>query len=333
MPAHYQPSPPTPTPTPTPSKPNPKLLSLLLKAIIMTLLTSLFFLFLDLASATLLLLHISLSSHRHRHRRSSLPSTSSSGLPPRDLNTLPHFRLKRHARKNGAAEDEECVVCLDSFRDGQCCRKLAACGHLFHKRCVDSWLVKVASCPMCRARVQSNAGTKGSMVGLEEDEDKKLWGDLDQLLISVLNSSLTDTVLAQVLECATSSKIWSTLHNLYDALSYAHIIQTQFQLATLKKGPKSITKYFHKAKNLSTTLSAAGQPLSPSQFSAFLLAGLGTENESVSSLTIGPMPLDSRGDIKAVTTAASEEESSSGQHAAGVRAIEGISSKAKKALE
>ncbi|XP_041021900.1 RING-H2 finger protein ATL56-like [Juglans microcarpa x Juglans regia] len=170
MPSHDQPSP------PTPSKPNPKLLSLLLKAIIMTLLTSLFFLFLGLASATLLLLHVSLSSHRHR--RSSLPSTSSSGLPPRDLNTLPHFRLKRHARKNGAAEDEECVVCLDSFRDGQCCRKLAACGHLFHKRCVDSWLVKVAACPMCRAHVQSNAGTKGSMVGLEEDEDKKLWGDL-----------------------------------------------------------------------------------------------------------------------------------------------------------
>lgn len=166
MPAHDQ---------PPPSKSNLKLLSLLLRVIIMTLLTSLSFLFVGLASSALLLLHISLSSHRHR--RSSLPSTSSSGLPPRDLNTLPHFRLKRHAMKNGAAEDEDCVVCLDSFRDGQCCRKLAACGHLFHKRCVDSWLVKVAACPMCRARVQLNAGTKGSMVGLD-DEDKKLWGGL-----------------------------------------------------------------------------------------------------------------------------------------------------------
>ncbi|KAG2699244.1 hypothetical protein I3760_07G184500 [Carya illinoinensis] len=178
-PYHHDRTPPPPL-QPSPSKPNPKLLSLLLKAIIMTLLTSLFFLFLGIASAALLLLHLSLSSHRLRHRRYSLPSTPSSGLPPRDVSTLPQFRLKRHAPKNGASvEEEDCVVCLDSFRDGQCCRKLVACGHVFHMRCVDSWLVKVAACPICRARVRSNAGTKGLMVGLEEeDEDKQLRGVL-----------------------------------------------------------------------------------------------------------------------------------------------------------
>jgi hypothetical protein len=166
----------TPPVVQPPSKANPKFLSLLLKAIIMILLTTLFFLFLGLASAGLLLLHLSLSSHRQRHRRTSLPSnTPSSGLPPADLNTLPHFRLKKTARKNGPVEGDECVVCLDAFRDDQCCRKLAACGHVFHKRCLDSWLVKVAACPICRARVRLNAATKGSMLGLE-DEDKQSWG-------------------------------------------------------------------------------------------------------------------------------------------------------------
>ncbi|KAB1204184.1 RING-H2 finger protein ATL56 [Morella rubra] len=179
---HHQPHNQNQTPTsptrPPPSKPNARVLSLLLKVIIMTLLTSLFFLFLGLASATLLLLHLCVSSHRQRqrHRLPPLPSTPSSGLLPGDLDILPHFRLKLLNPTNGAVQEEECVVCLDIFRDGQCCRKLAACGHMFHKRCVDSWLVKVAACPICRARVQLDAEAKGSMVGSEEDEDKQLRG-------------------------------------------------------------------------------------------------------------------------------------------------------------
>ncbi|XP_059461348.1 RING-H2 finger protein ATL56-like [Corylus avellana] len=176
MPPHHDYNNQTPAVVPPPLKANPKVLSLLLKAIIMILLTSLFFLFLGLASAALLLLHLSLSSHRQSHRRSSLPSTTpSSGLPPKDLNALPHFRLKKDVRKYGALEGDECVVCLDAFRDGQCCRQLAACGHVFHKRCVDSWLLKVAACPICRARVRLNAATKGLMLGVE-DEDKQSWG-------------------------------------------------------------------------------------------------------------------------------------------------------------
>ncbi|KAE8056803.1 hypothetical protein FH972_013542 [Carpinus fangiana] len=176
MPPHHDYHSQTPAVVPPPLKANPKVLSLLLKAIIMILLTSLFFLFLGLASAALLLLHLSLSCHRQSHRRSSLPSTTpSSGLPPTDLNALPYFRLKKDVRKYVSVEGDECVVCLDAFRDGQCCRQLAACGHIFHKRCVDSWLLKVAACPICRARVRLNAATKGLMLGLE-DEDKQSWG-------------------------------------------------------------------------------------------------------------------------------------------------------------
>ncbi|GMY35475.1 RING-H2 finger protein ATL56-like [Fagus crenata] len=158
-----------------PPKPNPRVLSLFLKAIIMALLTSLFFLFLGLASAALLLLHLSLSHHRHRHNRSALASSpSSSGLPSRDLNALPRFRLK-HARRSNDAVLDDCVVCLDAFRDAQWCRKLSACGHVFHMRCIDSWLIKVAACPICRAPVRSIAAKNGSVMPLEDEEDKRFW--------------------------------------------------------------------------------------------------------------------------------------------------------------
>ncbi|KAF5475787.1 hypothetical protein F2P56_007557 [Juglans regia] len=71
-----------------------------------------------------------------------------------------------------------------------------------------------------------------------------------------------------------------------------HVIQTQFQLATLKKGAESINAYYHKAKSLSASLSAAGNPLSQSQFTVYLLARLGSDYESViSSITTRPEPL------------------------------------------
>ncbi|KAL0013399.1 hypothetical protein SO802_000468 [Lithocarpus litseifolius] len=172
----------------SPPKPNPRVLSLLLKAIIMALLTSLFFLFLGLASAALLLLHLSLSHHRHRHRRGSSLSLAtaapSSGLSPTVLDALPRFRLKRtqpHRRNNGSGSDvvlggdDDCVVCLDAFKDAQWCRKLSACGHVFHMRCVDSWLAKVAACPICRAPVRSNAAMTGSSVVSLEEEEKNFW--------------------------------------------------------------------------------------------------------------------------------------------------------------
>ncbi|MED6133360.1 hypothetical protein PIB30_027526 [Stylosanthes scabra] len=141
-------------------KPNPNILSFFLKPIIMLLITALFFLFLGFAA--FILLHLFLiggALHRLRNRpySSSLhPSSSSSdALSPRHLTNLPHFRVSRASPSPGP--DSRCVVCLDGFRNGQWCRNLAACGHVFHRRCVDTWLMKVAACPTCRTPVRLNA--------------------------------------------------------------------------------------------------------------------------------------------------------------------------------
>ncbi|KAL3617980.1 hypothetical protein CASFOL_038302 [Castilleja foliolosa] len=47
----------------------------------------------------------------------------------------------------------DCAICLDSFREGDECRNLRICKHLFHSKCVDRWIVKNPSCPVCRTRV------------------------------------------------------------------------------------------------------------------------------------------------------------------------------------
>ncbi|KAG2319430.1 hypothetical protein Bca4012_054325 [Brassica carinata] len=82
--------------------------------------------------------------HRHRRRESSDGFLSSR----RCVKSLPQFKFYEPTLYGS-----ECVVCIDGFRRGQWCRKLPGCGHVFHRKCVDFWLVKVATCPICRGRV------------------------------------------------------------------------------------------------------------------------------------------------------------------------------------
>ncbi|RKO93732.1 putative anaphase-promoting complex subunit, partial [Blyttiomyces helicus] len=48
-------------------------------------------------------------------------------------------------------------VCLESFEEDTLVRTLS-CGHLFHRACIDRWLLqKIASCPLCRAEFSSKS--------------------------------------------------------------------------------------------------------------------------------------------------------------------------------
>jgi hypothetical protein len=46
---------------------------------------------------------------------------------------------------------ERCLICLSSYETGEECRQLKTCGHMFHKECIDQWLITGRnSCPLCR---------------------------------------------------------------------------------------------------------------------------------------------------------------------------------------
>ncbi|PKI79528.1 RING-H2 finger protein ATL56-like [Punica granatum] len=145
-------------PQPPPPKQNQNLLSLLLKPLIMAIITTLFFLFLGFAA--LILLHLCLAGgllHRRRatHHQLPLPAAPNPAISPRDLRNLPRFKHPRNDTPSWGDQNPICAVCLEDFRRGQWCRELAACGHVFHRSCVDAWLVKVAACPVCRTRVHA----------------------------------------------------------------------------------------------------------------------------------------------------------------------------------
>ena len=46
-------------------------------------------------------------------------------------------------------EEIECTICLSTFEEGQSIRTIM-CLHQFHKDCIDPWLKKEGTCPICK---------------------------------------------------------------------------------------------------------------------------------------------------------------------------------------
>jgi hypothetical protein len=46
--------------------------------------------------------------------------------------------------------NENCFICMENYKISELKRELPSCKHYFHKKCIDKWLKKKASCPICR---------------------------------------------------------------------------------------------------------------------------------------------------------------------------------------
>mmetsp|Transcript_159909 Transcript_159909/g.298261 ORF Transcript_159909/g.298261 Transcript_159909/m.298261 type:complete len:391 (+) Transcript_159909:93-1265(+) len=64
----------------------------------------------------------------------------------RKLSQIEHERAQAKASQYQA---ESCAICLELFAESQQEQELLACGHVFHKLCIDSW--DGNTCPICRA--------------------------------------------------------------------------------------------------------------------------------------------------------------------------------------
>lgn len=80
--------------------------------------------------------------------------TGNTGGMSRDLiNKIPTIWFSDSTNSDQETDRSCCSVCLQDFGSRQFVRALPQCHHIFHVRCIDSWLQRNASCPLCRSGV------------------------------------------------------------------------------------------------------------------------------------------------------------------------------------
>lgn len=76
-----------------------------------------------------------------------------SGIDKTVIKSLPFFQF---SSLRGSRAGLECSVCLSMFEDVEILRLLPNCKHAFHINCIDQWLERHSTCPLCRHRVSPN---------------------------------------------------------------------------------------------------------------------------------------------------------------------------------
>ncbi|XP_009570560.1 PREDICTED: E3 ubiquitin-protein ligase RNF128-like [Fulmarus glacialis] len=74
------------------------------------------------------------------------------------------LRTLKQGDKETGPDGDSCVVCIELYKPNEVVRILT-CNHLFHKNCIDPWLLEHRTCPMCKCDILK-------VLGVEVDGEK-----------------------------------------------------------------------------------------------------------------------------------------------------------------
>ncbi|KAJ4833467.1 hypothetical protein Tsubulata_042211 [Turnera subulata] len=80
------------------------------------------------------------------------------GLEPPIVAAIPTMKFSHEAFSS--VEDAQCSICLGEYQEKEVLRIMPNCGHNFHLSCIDVWLRKQSTCPVCRFPVQDSFEAK-----------------------------------------------------------------------------------------------------------------------------------------------------------------------------
>ncbi|XP_028914242.1 E3 ubiquitin-protein ligase RNF149 isoform X2 [Ornithorhynchus anatinus] len=99
-------------------------------------------------------------------------------------------RLQLHTVKRGDKgidiDTENCAVCIENYKPKDVVRILP-CKHIFHRTCIDPWLLDHRTCPMCKLDVIKSLGFWGGI----EDTQEVAVPESNPSTVSVVNLSIT----------------------------------------------------------------------------------------------------------------------------------------------
>uniref|UniRef100_A0A663M6F3 Ring finger protein 128 n=2 Tax=Athene cunicularia TaxID=194338 RepID=A0A663M6F3_ATHCN len=69
------------------------------------------------------------------------------------------LRTLKQGDKETGPDGDSCVVCIELYKPNEVVRILT-CNHLFHKNCIDPWLLERRTCPMCKCDILKALGVE-----------------------------------------------------------------------------------------------------------------------------------------------------------------------------
>jgi hypothetical protein len=109
----------------------------------------------------------------------------------------------------------------------------------------------------------------------------RAWIAQDQAILSAIQSSLGEGVDGLVLFAATSHEVWDILESSFSSQSTAQSMAIRTKLSETRKENGTMAAYYNKVKKLADTLASIGEPLRDTEFTAYILAGLDGDYDSL----------------------------------------------------
>lgn len=132
--------------------------------------------------------------------------------------------------------------------------------------------------------IEPSEATNGRSIVI--NPEYTVWYHQDQLVLSLINSSVTEEVLGTMIGIITAREAWTTLEKQFASTSRARAMQIRMELTTIQKKDMKIADYFRKIKRLGDTLAAIGKRVEDEELIAYMLQGLGPDYDSlVTSIT------------------------------------------------
>ena len=78
-----------------------------------------------------------------------IPTSKCKKQTKRGLDKLLGESIKYNTIKESSCSNT-CLICIDNFSEEDLVRKLQKCKHIYHKECIDKWIIKNPTCPICR---------------------------------------------------------------------------------------------------------------------------------------------------------------------------------------
>ncbi|RVX16244.1 putative mitochondrial protein [Vitis vinifera] len=97
-----------------------------------------------------------------------------------------------------------------------------------------------------------------------------LWNKKDQCVLSWINATLSDKVLASVYGITSAREVWSSLANKFASQSRTRVHHLKRKLQTLHQGSMKCTDFLEKAKLVSDELAAVGKPLEDDDLMSYI---------------------------------------------------------------